>query len=88
MCTYQAWAIVDDRYADDAGMNRELREVDRWNDPAAEFLTVSWEMHVVGLVADKPEEEEVKKAKKTHISGQLPNKSIFYTSWIQMGRCR
>jgi hypothetical protein len=32
---------VDARYADDLGMNRELREVERWNDPAAEFLTVS-----------------------------------------------
>ena len=28
------------RYADDRSMNRELREVERWNDPAAEFLTV------------------------------------------------
>lgn len=32
---------ADDRYADDVGMNREMREVERWNDPAAEFLTVS-----------------------------------------------
>lgn len=29
------------RYADDADMNREMREVERWNDPAAAFLTVS-----------------------------------------------
>jgi hypothetical protein len=28
------------RYADDVAMNREMREVERWNDPAAEFLTV------------------------------------------------
>ncbi|BGP16048.1 hypothetical protein JCM10213_006816 [Rhodosporidiobolus nylandii] len=27
------------RYADDADMNEELREVERWNDPAAAFLT-------------------------------------------------
>ncbi|GAA5834910.1 hypothetical protein JCM5353_001439 [Sporobolomyces roseus] len=27
------------RYADDAEMNDELREVERWNDPAANFLT-------------------------------------------------
>jgi len=26
---------ADVRYADDAGMNREMREVERWNDPAA-----------------------------------------------------
>lgn len=32
---------ADDRYADDIHINRELREVERWNDPAAEFLTVS-----------------------------------------------
>ncbi len=31
----------DCRYADDAAMNKELREVDRWNDPAQEFLSVS-----------------------------------------------
>lgn len=31
------------RYADDAAMNREMRQVERWNDPAAEFLTVSVE---------------------------------------------
>lgn len=29
------------RYADDAEMNDELKEVERWNDPAANFLTVS-----------------------------------------------
>lgn len=28
------------RYADDAEMNDELKEVERWNDPAANFLTV------------------------------------------------
>lgn len=28
------------RYANDADMNRELKEVSRWNDPAANFLTV------------------------------------------------
>jgi hypothetical protein len=39
--TLSRFVIFDNRYADDAGMNRELREVDRWNDPAAEFLTVS-----------------------------------------------
>lgn len=31
---------ADDRYADDIHINREMREVERWNDPAAEFLTV------------------------------------------------
>lgn len=29
------------RYADDQAMNDEMKEVDRWNDPAAAFLTVS-----------------------------------------------
>lgn len=29
------------RYADDVKMNKEMQEVERWNDPAAEFLTVS-----------------------------------------------
>lgn len=28
------------RYADDVAMNKELQEVERWNDPAAEFLSV------------------------------------------------
>ena len=28
------------RYADDVHINREMREVERWNDPASEFLTV------------------------------------------------
>ncbi|KAK1924873.1 putative Bud site selection-related protein [Papiliotrema laurentii] len=28
-----------ERYADDVGMNRDMRDVERWNDPAAEFLT-------------------------------------------------
>jgi hypothetical protein len=32
---------ADDRYADDIHINREMREVERWNDPASEFLTVS-----------------------------------------------
>ena len=32
---------ADDRYADDVHINREMREVERWNDPASEFLTVS-----------------------------------------------
>jgi len=32
---------ANDRYADDIHINREMREVERWNDPAAEFLTVS-----------------------------------------------
>ncbi|ORX39961.1 Pre-mRNA-splicing factor of RES complex-domain-containing protein [Kockovaella imperatae] len=27
------------RFADDAKMNKELKEVERWNDPASEFLT-------------------------------------------------
>jgi pre-mRNA-splicing factor CWC26 len=29
------------RYADDKDMNNEMKDVDRWNDPAAGFLTVS-----------------------------------------------
>lgn len=29
------------RYADDEDMNDELKERERWNDPAAAFLTVS-----------------------------------------------
>ena len=33
--------IADKRYADDVHINREMREVERWNDPASEFLTVS-----------------------------------------------
>ena len=33
--------IADNRYADDVHINREMREVERWNDPASEFLTVS-----------------------------------------------
>lgn len=40
-CAYQLGDLADVRYQDDVGMNRELREVERWNDPAAEFLTVS-----------------------------------------------
>lgn len=32
---------ADYRYADDVQINREMREVERWNDPASEFLTVS-----------------------------------------------
>lgn len=28
------------RHADDAEMNEEMRETERWNDPAAAFLTV------------------------------------------------
>lgn len=37
-----SWAgLTVFRYANDASINRELREVERWNDPAAEFLTVS-----------------------------------------------
>jgi len=32
---------ANDRYADDVHINREMREVERWNDPASEFLTVS-----------------------------------------------
>jgi len=28
------------RYADDVHINREMKEVERWNDPASEFLTV------------------------------------------------
>lgn len=30
----------DDRYADDQDMNNEMKDVNRWNDPAAAFLTV------------------------------------------------
>lgn len=29
------------RYADDVELNQELKERERWNDPAAGFLTVS-----------------------------------------------
>jgi pre-mRNA-splicing factor CWC26 len=29
------------RYADDKDLNEELKAQDRWNDPAAAFLTVS-----------------------------------------------
>lgn len=36
------------RYADDADMNDELKDQDRWNDPAAAFLTVSWHPLLVG----------------------------------------
>ena len=32
---------ANDRYADDVHINREMREVERWNDPASEFLTVT-----------------------------------------------
>jgi hypothetical protein len=32
---------ANDRRADDTAMNAELKEVERWNDPAAQFLTVS-----------------------------------------------
>jgi len=31
---------TDHRHADDVQINREMREVERWNDPAAEFMTV------------------------------------------------
>lgn len=34
------------RYADDQAMNDEMKEVDRWNDPAAAFLTVSDVFHL------------------------------------------
>ena len=33
------------RFADDYRMNKELKEVERWNDPAAEFITVSGPFH-------------------------------------------
>lgn len=32
-----------DSYADDRDLNDEMRDVERWNDPAAAFLTVSAE---------------------------------------------
>lgn len=34
-------SLADRRYADDVSMNREMAEVERWNDPAAQFLSVS-----------------------------------------------
>lgn len=33
--------LTPPRYADDVSMNQEMREVERWNDPAAEFISVS-----------------------------------------------
>jgi len=54
---------ADDRYADDVHINREMREVERWNDPASEFLTVSpsltyrlWETEK--LIVTEEEEEQ------------------------------
>lgn len=36
---YKCWVLIG-RHADDVQINREMREVERWNDPAAEFITV------------------------------------------------
>lgn len=38
------------RRADDTAMNAEMRETERWNDPAAQFLTVSLESWPLGVV--------------------------------------
>jgi hypothetical protein len=37
--TLGEWSGTDDRRADDVQINREMREVERWNDPAAGFMT-------------------------------------------------
>jgi hypothetical protein len=40
VCFLWFWKLTV-RYADDEAMNRELREVERWDDPALQFATVS-----------------------------------------------
>jgi hypothetical protein len=55
---------ANDRYADDVHINREMREVERWNDPAAEFLTVSTLSHI-GRQFELTCPEEKEKGTKT-----------------------
>lgn len=39
--TLRQTTSANSRRADDVAMNAELKDVERWNDPAAQFLTVS-----------------------------------------------
>lgn len=40
LITQSLYGLTFPRYANDASLNRDLKEVSRWNDPAANFLTV------------------------------------------------
>lgn len=54
------------RYADDEDMNDELKERERWNDPAANFLTVSFPLSLLRrFIADFVPREQKKKEKKS-----------------------
>lgn len=68
-------------------MNREMREVERWNDPAAEFLSVGFSFLGMSITADWSEEEKVQRSATPEISRRIPDKSVQYPTGVQMGRC-
>jgi pre-mRNA-splicing factor CWC26 len=80
------------RTVDDKELNEDQKGVERWNDPAAQFLTVSLERKFVfsehGLTISVEKEDE--RASKTRIHRpSASTKSIRHQAWLSVGwrRC-
>lgn len=75
------------RYADDEDLNEELKEKERWNDPAAGFLTVSPLVFLLQeiLTLYDIEEDHYHKRKKinqTNLQRRLEAKSFYDSTWL------
>jgi pre-mRNA-splicing factor CWC26 len=54
------------RTAEDTAMNRELREVERWNDPAASFLTAVSVSASSSTSASQPDQADKDRRRRKH----------------------
>lgn len=77
------------RHADDEDMNNEMRQEERWNDPAAAFLTVSPDPFFRrSHFAEEENIESHRPAEAKIQQGTNPNEPIRYPARLQMGWCR
>ena len=74
-------------YADDKELNEELKMKERWNDPAATFLTVcSLWLDLVIVLFNYFSEKNFERPSKTRIYWSPPSsKSLWHKAWIQVG---
>jgi pre-mRNA-splicing factor CWC26 len=86
-------SLTPRRFADDVDLNAQQREVDRWNDPAAAFLTVrdtvSSDESLLTLHAEEGSARQTQGTHSPAIQGSAAAaESLRHSAWLSMGRRR
>lgn len=77
------------RHKDDEDLNRELKDKELWNDPAAAFLTVGAVVLCRTVAANSATEKEIKGPTLTDLQRSSTTAESFWNfSGLQVGRCR